>query len=76
MTTQPLNIQDLTWQQAVLNELKELEASGVKLPMTPEEIVRIEAQGDLVDLDTGEVIQAGASIRVRITELVHVGANN
>ena len=68
MTTQPLNLQDLTWQQAVLNELKELAASGVKLPLSPEEIVRIEAQGHLVDLDTGAILEGGAMMRINVTE--------
>ena len=64
MTTQPLTLQ----QHAQLNELKELEASGVQLPMPAEQILWIESQGHLVDLTTGEIIQGGATERIAITE--------
>ena len=64
MTTQPLTLQ----QQAQLNDLRELEASGITLPMPAEQIIMIEAQGDFVDLDTGEIIKGGALDRFDITE--------
>ena len=49
------------------NELQALEMSGVKLPMTIDDIIAIEQRGDVVDLDTGGVISGGAEQRVAVT---------
>lgn len=44
------------------------EESGKKLPMTIRDIIAIEQRGDLVDLDTGEIIPNGAQDRFAVTE--------
>lgn len=44
-------------------ELKQLEASGVKLPFRPMFILRQEARGHVVDLTTGAITLNGAQAR-------------
>lgn len=43
-----------------LGELLQLQAEGVKLPFPPERIIEIEAQGGVVDLDTGQILWGAA----------------
>lgn len=50
------------------NELLELAKSGVTLPMAIADIIEIEQRGDVVDLNTGEVIKGGATQRFSATE--------
>ena len=50
------------------NELLALAKSGVKLPMAIADIIEIEQRGDVVDLDTGEIIPNGAQQRITVTK--------
>jgi len=51
-----------------VRELTVLEKSGVKLPMSIDSIIAIEQRGDVVDLDTGQIIKGGAQQRFSVTE--------
>lgn len=49
-------------------ELLDLAArEGIKLPMTPEQIVELENDGHTVNLLTGEIEIDGASVRFELT---------
>mgnify|MGYP000667982223 CR=1 FL=1 len=50
-------------------ELLALAKSGVVLPMKIDDIIEIEQRGDVVDLDTGEIIRNGAEQRITVTKL-------
>lgn len=52
----------------VLEELKALEASGVRLPYSPKTILKLELGGNVVNLHSGEInIVPGANGRSRPT---------
>lgn len=50
------------------DELLALARSGVKLPMSIDAIIAIEQRGGIVDLETGEVIEGGATHTFTATE--------
>ena len=51
----------------ILRELRELAAEGVQLPCPDTLILRMEMSGHTIDLETGQVIIGGASVRRGLT---------
>lgn len=69
-----MSISDVAKGAALLREQKqaellELARSGVTLPMKIDDIIEIEQRGDIVDLETGQIITNGAQQRFTVTDL-------
>lgn len=69
-----MSISDVAKGAALLREQKqaellELAKSGVTLPMKIDDIIEIEQRGDIVDLETGQIITNGAQQRFTVTDL-------
>lgn len=56
---------------AILEELEGLQAEGVRLPYSPDFILKMELAGHVVDLDTGEIKlnEADRPQHLEVTEL-------
>lgn len=56
-----MNVAENGWAQLrALGELLQLESEGLSLPYPAHQIIHIEANGGVVDLDTGEILWGAA----------------